>query len=130
MIQWFLTLKIDLKSQIFGLLTPPYQLLKINNFLWFVGKNLSYFVTPARKINNPYYHNYSQRYWAVQVQQLWLWNCRGKEIKETHRICSWKNQAIQVQHLWIWNCNKFWFQETHIFCSWRNQAIQVRYLWL
>ena len=40
--------------------SPQHQLSKFNNFLWvcwFLGKNLSNFVPPARKLDNPYYHN-------------------------------------------------------------------------
>ena len=36
-----------------------HQFSKFNNFLWvcwFLGKNLSNFVPPAWKLNNPYYH--------------------------------------------------------------------------
>ena len=59
--QWFLTYKIDLESQILVLFdsSPLTQFLKFNNFLWvcwFLGKNLSNFVPPAWKLDNPYCH--------------------------------------------------------------------------
>ena len=40
--------------------SPLPQFLKFDNFLlacWFLAKNLSNFVSPARKRDNPYYHN-------------------------------------------------------------------------
>ena len=40
--------------------SPLHQFSKLNNSLWvcwFFGKNISNFVPPAWKLNNPYYHN-------------------------------------------------------------------------
>jgi hypothetical protein len=40
--------------------SPQNQFSKFNNFVcvcWFSGKNLSDFITPAWKLDNPYYHN-------------------------------------------------------------------------
>ena len=54
---WFLTLKIDFESQIFGTFWQLAINPKFNNFLWvcwFFCKNLSNFVPPTWKLHNPY----------------------------------------------------------------------------
>ena len=41
--------------------SPSFQFSKFNNFLWvcwFLGKNLSNFVSPAWKLHNPYCHSH------------------------------------------------------------------------
>ena len=59
---WFFDIKIDFESQNLALFdtSPLTQFSKFNNFLWvcwFLGKNLSNFVYPAWKLDNPYCHN-------------------------------------------------------------------------
>ena len=58
----FLMWKIDFESQILATFdtSPLHQFAKFNNFLlvcWFLDKNLSNFVSPAWKFDNPHYHN-------------------------------------------------------------------------
>ena len=58
--RWFLT-KIHFGNQILALFdtSPLHQFSKFNNFLWvcwFLGKNISDFVPPTWKLDNPYYH--------------------------------------------------------------------------
>ena len=50
--------KLTLKVKFWHFLTnlPLVQNSKFNNFLWFLGKNLSNLVSPAWKRNNLYYH--------------------------------------------------------------------------
>ena len=57
---------LGFESQILALFDTSliHQFSKFNNFLWvcwFLGKNLSNFVPPAGKLNNPYYHNPKQQ---------------------------------------------------------------------
>ena len=50
---------------------PLIQFSKFNNFhwvCWFLGKNLSNFVSPAWKINNPYYHTVKIIRWVRKYQ--------------------------------------------------------------
>ena len=56
--------------------SPLHQFSKFNNFLWvcwFLGKNLSSFVYPAWKLDNPYYHTYRQFiHLLVEIQGLFV----------------------------------------------------------
>ena len=60
--QLFLTRKINFECQILALfdISPLTQFSKFNTFFcvcWFLDKNLSNFVFPAWKLDNPYCHN-------------------------------------------------------------------------
>ena len=60
--RWICTSKIDFEIHILALFdtSPLHQFSKFNNFLWvcwFLGKNLSNFVSPAWQLDNPYYHS-------------------------------------------------------------------------
>ena len=71
--------KLTLKVKRFGDFalfntSPLIQFSKFNNFLWecwFLGKNLSNFVTPAWKLHNPYCHKC--RWWRKAYTMLHLW---------------------------------------------------------
>ena len=59
--------------------SPLTQFLKFNNFLWvcwFLGKNLSNFVPPAWKLNNPYYHTQDKscisQVHTINTDYIWL----------------------------------------------------------
>ena len=51
--------KLTLKVKFWHFLTPPHYTNSQKKILvcWFLGKNISNFVPPAWKLNNPYYHN-------------------------------------------------------------------------
>ena len=62
--RWFLTQKIDFESQNLALFdtSPLHQFSNFNNFLWvcwFLGENLSNFVPPTWKFDNPYCHKWT-----------------------------------------------------------------------
>ena len=51
--------------------SPLHQFSKFNSFhwvCWFLGKNLSNFVSPAWKIDNPYYHTVKIIRWVRKYQ--------------------------------------------------------------
>ena len=54
--------------------SPLHQFSKFNNFLWvcwFLSKNLSNFVTPTWKLDNPYYHN-TYLPWKVKLSSNFI----------------------------------------------------------
>ena len=65
-------IKTIFESQILGLFdtSPLHQFSKFNNFLWvcwFLGKNISFFVSPDFKLHNLYSHNVSTAWRLVFV---------------------------------------------------------------
>ena len=62
LLNWYSSMKIiDFESKILALFdtSPLHRFSKFNNFhwlCWFFRKNLSNFVTPAWKLDSPYYH--------------------------------------------------------------------------
>ena len=77
--------------------SPLIQNSKFNNFLWvcwFLGKNLSNFVPPAWKLNNPYYHNIQNRFFflpffcIVVILQLFEYTVGFKKQLISTTYCS------------------------------------------
>ena len=108
---WLLTYKVDSESKILALFdtSPQYQCSKFNNFhwiCWFLDKNLTNltnFVPPDWKLNNPYYHKctYSTKYLCIMKflrfnGVLILFSSIPDEI--SHRP---RNHAIYKLHLWL-----------------------------
>ena len=73
---WFLTEKYEFEGQILALCdsSPLIQNSKFNDFLWvcwFLGKNLSNFVSPVWKLHNPYCHNVYPHIKCLKGVLLW-----------------------------------------------------------
>ena len=94
----FFAYKIGFESQILALFDTSrlHQFSKFNNFLWvcwILGKNISNFVPPAWKLDNPYYHSYYQLcMFLFLFSDLWsrcLWIPLGPPyIVESKEGCS------------------------------------------
>ena len=89
-LRWKLTSKVKLRH----FLTPPplHQFSKFNNFnwvCWFLGKNLSNFVPPAWKLNNPCYHNIGTNKQSVTYNSNGYWILKGSALDALVIWCVW-----------------------------------------
>ena len=69
--------------------TPLHQFSKFNNFLlvcWYLCKNISNFVPPAWKLDNPYHHIHKGNELEMQFSNTWS---------------SW-NWAVTLMHRHLW----------------------------
>ena len=67
---------------------------KFNNFLWvrwFLGQNISNFVPPAWKLDNPYCHKWRS---SSQPRGHNLWNWRRRWLLRRRRPYSWTNRNV------------------------------------
>ena len=75
--------------------SPLIQNLKFNNFLcvcWFLGKNLSKFVSPVWKLHNQYCHNCTHIIWAEKLASTY----QGPRVMQS-TLCTLK----------LWSCHNF-----------------------
>ena len=98
--------------------SPLHQFSKFRNFLlicWFLGKNISNFVSPAWKLDNPYYHTWQikwLRFLFQQQQQFWRpcqWSVTTESLTALHLLS--KEFCLQVGLRQAW---KYSYQEEKI----------------
>ena len=97
-----------------------HQFSKFNNFLWvrwFLGKNLSNFVSPVWKLDNPYYHYriYIHRY----IESSFDTNIRLTFFAQS--------EGLQISLILYKKKNRFQVvlvsRKTFYFANWRNAAL-------
>ena len=95
----------DIENWLFDT-SPLHQFSKFNNFIWvcwFLGKNLSNFVPPVWKLDNPYYHNFTTSIWRdfFLLQPFPVIFLKKKEIKNFTYFfsCNVSSKKLRISHL-------------------------------